>query len=304
MRINAPEEICLYEEKNLIKTLKFIQNIYEMVNVSSEIIKIDFANTTNMTAAASVVLFAHINYLQLRTKPNRFIFENLALNDTEHKDFLTKIYAKALRAGSVQALNRLETSNNLYQSGILPHEKLPYLKVFFRNIRMQLGEESLLLPTISLLETAVYEALLNVHHHAYLNVQGEPTRWWQYLYFDPTKKTLTFIIYDLGIGIIESFIKHSEKKTTSLFHSKTDILKETLKPGVSRWNQIERGNGLADMMKPTLSDVAVWILTNQVYLEKSPQFDIDLCYETSYSLPGTLVEWHFELRNNNENEKN
>lgn len=70
----APEALCLYEIKYIPSTLNFISKIYDLVQSSNRVI-LDFSRTKTITAAASVVLFAHVNRIQLFwNNPNLFVF--------------------------------------------------------------------------------------------------------------------------------------------------------------------------------------------------------------------------------------
>lgn len=147
------------------------------------------------------------------------------------------------------------------------------------------------------MKTAINEALLNVHHHAYLGFDvNVPTRWWQQILFLPKDNSLRFIIYDLGIGIVDSYLEHNSHKPMVIFQNKSDILREIMKTGVSRLSDVERGNGLSEMFKPSNRDnTAVWLSTNNLILKKAKPYNIDECEECLHSIPGTLVEWHFQL---------
>ncbi len=112
------------------------------------------------------------------------------------------------------------------------------------------------------------------------------------------KQSAIIIVYDLGIGIVESYLEHGIANITSLFHSKTDILRDILKPGVSRWNSIERGNGFTEMLRPSqfTSNVGTWIFSNNLHFKYFPKFKIDFCEEMPYTVPGTLIEWVVDLK--------
>ncbi|WP_109128706.1 hypothetical protein [Aggregatibacter segnis] len=293
----APEALCLYEIKYIPSTLNFISKIYDLVQSSNRVI-LDFSRTKTITAAASVVLFAHVNRIQLfRNNPNLFVFR--CKNSPLYQSFFIPCYLQALQAGTEEKLKRLEQQKHLYQSGTLPHLKLAALKDHFKIVRMNYPSQSTVFKTLLLLETAMYEALLNVNHHAYLGVNPQsPTRWWQQLRIDIRNNQLSFIVYDLGIGIVESYLEHGIANITSLFHSKTDILRDILKPGVSRWNSIERGNGFTEMLRPSqfTSNVGTWIFSNNLHFEYFPKFKIDFCEEMPYTVPGTLIEWVVDLK--------
>lgn len=295
--IRVPETLCLYEEKHITPTLNFISRIYDSVKSNRKVI-LDFSATTTITSAASVVLFAHINRIQLFFK-NSDLFVFRCKNSPLYESFFIPYYLPALQAGTEEKLKKLEQQKHLYQSGTLPYLKLTALKEKFKAARMNYSPQNSIFNTLLLLETAMYEALLNVHHHAYLGISPQsPTRWWQQLRVDVKHNELSFVVYDLGIGIVESYLEHGVVNMTSLFHSRTDILKDILKPGVSRWNSIERGNGFTEMLRPSklAGNVGIWIFSNDLHFEYFPKFNIDFCEEMPYKVPGTLIEWVVDLK--------
>lgn len=294
--IIAPRKICLYRDETMLSTLFFLQQIYESTENGTKYVTINFNLTEEITAAASVVLFAHINRIQLISK-NPAIFTFRCKNSPLYSTFFKPIYLKVLEAGTEEKLNFLEQSNSYYQSGTLPHLKLPVLDRIFEPIQHFYSTNQSVLSILGELKTAINEALLNVHHHAYLGFDVDvPTRWWQQILFQPKDNSLQFIIYDLGIGIVNSFLEHSTHKPTMIFQNKSDILREIMKTGVSRLPEVERGNGLSEMFKLSNYDnMAVWLSTNQLILKKAKPYNIDECEECLYSIPGTLVEWHFQL---------
>jgi hypothetical protein len=213
--------------------------------------------------------------------------------------FFKPYYLAVLNASTEKKLEKLEREGHIYQSGTEPHLKLASLKEYFASLRIQYSKNHKVKEMLGLLETALYEALLNVNHHAYLGINtAQPARWWQRLYIDVKSNRCSFIVCDLGIGLVESYLKDDRFKKVSIFHSRTDILRDILKPGVSRWNMIERGNGFSEILKPTqqLSNVGMWIFSNDLHFEYFPKFDIDLCEKMSFTIPGTLIEWVVDLK--------
>lgn len=298
--VKAPKVLCLYDEYSIAETLKFIANIYECVNNKRRVI-LDFSNTEKITSAASVALFAHVNRIQLYFNvPDLFTFR--CQYSPLYDNFFKRYYLKALKADTDEKLKRLEEGGHIYQSGVFPHLKLDSLKKYFRLIRANYQSIPKIGSMLSLLETALFEALLNIHHHAYLGVETQSnTRWWQQLKLDVSKGNLSFIVYDLGIGIVESYLNHGiGLNNVSVFHSKTDILRDIFKPGVSRLNAIERGNGFSEMLKPMQGheNVGMWIFTNNLHFECFQKFGVDICKEMPYKIPGTLIEWVVDLRDN------
>lgn len=298
--ISAPRVICFYKQNTVSESLTFIAQLYESVKQGNFPIVVDFSQTREITAAASVALFAHINRMQLFYRiPNLFIFHCVA--SPIFQTFFVPYYLEPLRADTESKLKKLEKMVHIYQSGTEPHLKLANLKDYFSSLRRQYSGNSKVKEMLGLLETALYEALLNVNHHAYLGINtAQPARWWQRLHIDVESNHCSFIVCDLGIGLVESYLQHGITNNLSIFHSRTDILRDILKPGVSRWNSIDRGNGFSEILKPTqqLNNVGMWIFSNDLHFEYFPKFNINICEEMPYTIPGTLIEWVVDLKEN------
>ena len=300
VRINAPNTLCIYDEKHIANTLNFISQLYTLsTNDSIPSVKIDFTNTKQITAAAAVMLFAHLTHLQM-LKGNSGFFTFDIKKSPIHSFFIQGRLLKTFMAGSAKKLNKLEEELNLFQSGTTPVEKRKInrklLSVFHEQLRSKYKDPKILTNFLEQLEVALAEASLNVFHHAYEGLDEE-VRWWQGLWCSPRNNQITFILYDLGIGIVNSFSK-AKTSANSLFPEidpKLEILKEALRPGNSRFSSIGRGFGSVDILKvSTLSPAATIIHSRDARYTKNNDEER---YELSYDIKGTLLEWDLNLPN-------
>lgn len=299
MEIKAPKTLCIYDEKHILKTLNFISELYRLAEDETvSFVKIDFSDTEQITAAASVILFANISYLQILKKNSGFFIFNTKKSTIHHSVFIRGKLLRTLMAGSVSKLDRLEQELNFFQSGTTPIEKRKtnrkLLSVFHQQSCGQYKNPIALENFLEKLEVALAEASLNVFHHAYEGIDKE-VRWWQGLWYSPKNNQITFILYDLGIGIVDSFSK--EKTSANILFPENDpkleVLKEALRPGSSRFSSIGRGFGSVDILRlSACSPVATMIHSRDVrYTKKNDEER----YEISYDIRGTLLEWDLNL---------
>ena len=69
----APPILSLYNEREAIDTLLFIERLY---NFDAAVVYVDFSKTKEITAAASLVILAHIHYIQLfKNNLGCFVFD-------------------------------------------------------------------------------------------------------------------------------------------------------------------------------------------------------------------------------------
>ena len=308
MQIILPADFDIYYDARLPFSYPENQNVLNVAHVIKALhfcgvdlgiqnIEIYFRNIKNFTSAASTVLLAHIHHLQriantqfsFRVDRRAPVYRQLAL------------FIKAANANTEQKLLTLENNFHPWQSGHSANDKLDSIIEYFNHLRneLKLGENGR--TTLSLLQTAIYEALMNVLDHAYLGERAYlEKRWWQMLWLSKsshTQKTLVnFLIYDLGVGIVQSYQHHNEKGVSPILSSEDDIFRDAMKLGNSRSGEIERGNGLHEMLRPLeQKQVGLWMYSNNVILRKAPVHNIDDCHKVPFSFPGTLIEWTFSL---------
>ena len=282
--IKAPSVLCIYNEKYIVNTLNFISELYtSAMNERVTSVKIDFTNTEQITAAAAVMLFAHINHLQT-LKGNAGFFTFDTKNSLIHNAiFIRGQLLKTLMAGSRKKLIELEDNLSLFQYGRVPVEKRKVnrklLEIIYRELSIKYKNATILRNFLSQLEDGI----------------DEDAEWWQGLWYSQKNNQITFILYDLGIGIVESFSRN--KTSSNILFPETDpkieILREALRPGSSRFSSIGRGFGSVDILKvSSISPAATMIHSRDVRYTKN---NSEERYELSYDIKGTLLEWDLDL---------
>ena len=93
LTIRAPSLLCLYV--NAAETASFFRQLY----TPADVLTIDFSDTENITAAAALALFAHVNMIQ-RSKENNGCFNFLCKKSPIYRKFFIKTgLLSALKAG-------------------------------------------------------------------------------------------------------------------------------------------------------------------------------------------------------------
>lgn len=303
--MKAPSKLCVYSDGLRKTTIKFLNDIDAIFLNGVKNAQIDFTSCQYIGAAASVMLFAKINRIQLRTKnPQffRFKWPNRKTNESGYGYVIRTGLAKALLAGEEQKLNELTTDEAIYQSAVEPYGQVVGTVVTLYK-HAPLNDVQL-----RLLTSAVSEAMLNVSHHAYEDaayaVQTEELggkRWWQCSWYDPKKNIVTFIIYDVGIGLGRSF-QQGDISFSQM--SELNCVLTALTEGESRFRNAGRGNGSEDMKRPIRSDsgeseVLLIFTGNAKYIYTSVQQALN-CEPVSEHIQGTLVEWSLVPRSEND----
>lgn len=316
-RVYAPEVISLYSKASAIQTLFFIEQLY---NYEVDVIVVDFSKTKHITAAAALAVLAHINAIQL-FKNNVGCFQFDCKNSPIYRSFfIEEGYLKELKQLAV-----LYKSDEAFVEGSI--RKMGSEKGFAQQREMNLQdirefEESLKTTIIKQnpladlqaferffrsLKTAISEVLLNIKHHAYDNGETIDTNtkefdvykekpWWQMFWYSPQSRQITFILCDLGVGVVNSYLKHATKAHQRTFLNDKDVFTEALSEGKSRFVGGGRGNGLANVVKIAHDNIgaSLMIMSGEVaYFAKNGQtYFLDL---EGNNLTGTLVEWVFEV---------
>lgn len=292
-RILAPSTLCLYSPKACKDTLLFLAEIYELVQEVDPVV-LDFSHTIEITAAASLVIMAHINRIQ--ALKHKDIIQFYSQKSKLYKEFFKGFWLDALTANTEGKLDSLESVKHPFQAGKTAHLKVPHIAKFFNDLKLN---KNLNNKALDLIQTAIKEALLNVEHHAYIDTElSIPFKWWQLLWYSSKHNRINFIIYDLGIGVVDSFKYHNQGKPNVFLNlnNPEDVFLETIKAGVSRWGTIERGNGFTEIIEPSHIDgVDLWILSNSVSYERSSITNKITCQRIEAKLAGTLLEWSFDL---------
>lgn len=295
MKIKAPINLCLYTPDSLIDTLCFIDDLY---HYDEDSIQIDFSKTENVTAAAALAIFAHVNRIQY-CKQNAGYFQfSCKESPVYEKVFIKAQFLKCLLAGTKEKLEKLRQEDCNFQSDFELIESRKYLLSHLDKIKRELIKEH---PSQHIedffkhLRSAISEILINTDNHAYLEIEDEK-QWWFAFWHNRKENTILFIIYDLGIGIVESYKSHATNQSNKIKKQQPlDIFKEALQAGNSRFTDDGRGYGLSNLLKipTTVEGIALLIHSGLCSVYRNSEKETFTQHPSP--LPGTLIEWSFDL---------
>lgn len=294
-KIIAPKKLCFYDVRARLETSEFINSLYKCDSVP---VKIDFSSTEESTGAAAVFVFAHITHISLcKNNAGYFIFD--CKKSPIYKDtFIKKDFLKALRAGTAKKLDEL-AHDCLFQSGCAENlvEKRKNIMNTLKKLQEVKSDFQHSFKTIyPQLHMAISEILININNHAYHGV-NDKKRWWQLMWYDEEEKQFTLFIYDLGVGIEESYRNYATKKRATSIFSPLDELhyfKEALQSGKSRFVGQGRGFGLARIISLVENnDYLQLLLFTKEFVYRGGQ---KIIYDKNdIDVPGTLVELNYTL---------
>lgn len=287
----VPEKFCVYyETPDTEASLAFLRTLWQLGLQGP--VTVDLRTTKHLTGGASLMLFAHVNALQLRFGSRarvRILFPSRKHNPEGYHDVFTTGLSRALVSGSEKALALLAKDAVPFQSSNDPDSHAP-LTVAYLTERLKLASDHQL---VLMLSAAISEAMLNVKHHAYAHDRTDFTgvlesRWWQYAFFHRATGRFIFIIYDLGIGIIQSYRAVFDYPVDDAF-----VLEQALSYGYSRFQATEpwRGNGSEDLKHPIDPGEFLFVRCDghrYTYKGVAQKATID---PTLGKLHGNLIEW-------------
>jgi len=298
--IAAPTNLCIYDEYAVTETLSFLNVLDTSLIKKNELLRVDLSKTTNATAAASLLFFAIVNRAQLISEKSsivQFTFPKRGVNDEGYRWIVKTGLSKALLSDTIEKVRDLQSSDKFFQTSDEPYEH------FFSTLNM-LGKEIDNSITKDFLAPAISEAMLNVSHHAYADkcqnniVNAIGKRWWQCAWFDSERSEVIFIIYDLGIGIYQSYTGESSFNANTTIKQKT-IIKEALTLGKSRFKQPERGKGSEDIKSPISKSMekeqSLLVFSGRVvYSFETNSIEPNIQHIDQY-VPGSLIQWSIAL---------
>jgi hypothetical protein len=97
--LRAPKILCVYDPKKESATLKFITQIANAVFKARTKIHLDFSATEQITAAASVLLFAEITRCQLQTCVDDVVTLDLPKTEVASNLFTSTGLLSSIRPG-------------------------------------------------------------------------------------------------------------------------------------------------------------------------------------------------------------
>ncbi|MGL6440477.1 hypothetical protein ACSZM0_20895 [Aeromonas hydrophila] len=305
-KIIAPSHICIYGNIEVGKeTVRFFSLLLKEGHDGPLVL--DLRRTLYVSGAAAVMLFAHVNFLQLKYGSKdrvRCLVPSKRDNPEGHYHIVGTQLSRALMSGTLASLEQLVADEVPFQSSNNPTS---HANVTVEQLTRRLNGPHTQL--MSMLGSAISEAVLNVKHHAY---QHDPemfsgcleSRWWQYARFDEQEGRFLFVIYDLGLGILQTY---RNSLSALRLDPDTHIMEEALSFGYSRFSETnpERGCGSEDIKHPVRSGELLLICCDDLrYIYEGTKADIDVMSDkasgrakierTFYSVNGNLLEWTFE----------
>ncbi|MBL0460809.1 ATP-binding protein [Aeromonas dhakensis] len=293
--IIAPVKLCVYYDDHVIaNTIEFLRELAARGEQGP--ITLDLRRTEKVTGAAALMLFAHVNTLQLKHGSRsrvKCLFPDSKENENGHNDIVKTRLSRALSSGSVAELEQLVLEGTPFQSSNDPSVHASRTVKYLTD-KLGLRKTDQLVLTLT---AAISEAMLNVVHHAYdfapsIFTGDLQSRWWQYANFDRKNNRFVFLIYDLGLGIIKSY-----KSSTNRHQDDAFLLEEALSFGCSRFSKTQpwRGNGSEDIKHPVNLGESLFIYCENLrYIYRgdptSAKIDRTLC-----KLDGNLIEWTLKI---------
>jgi hypothetical protein len=287
--LTFPKHLCLYS--NFYETAKALN----LLDSPHQVLKLDFSQTEEITAAAALALVAHVNHIQ-RERKNKgcFVF------DCKRSPVYKKLFLESKLLGVLKAARDLTQADSFFHSGnrlnFAQRRKAIYrqLDEYESRLKAKIGSRSE--KFFSYLRTSISEVLLNIREHAYPDNAAGENPWW-YMFWHGDDNYIHFLVYDLGVGIARSYVDHATKERVRFYKEMQDshILQEAWQQGMSRRIGEGRGNGLANVVLGAedwpeshlliLSGTAKGILSNGKFTARQSESIIQ----------GTLIEWAFRL---------
>lgn len=154
---------------------------------------------------------------------------------------------------------------------------------------------------------AITEAMTNVIHHAYSEKQvfKNLQNWWLSASYDSTKREVTIMVYDQGLGIPKTLPRNFAEQIQSILPGDHARLIETAHDlSRSSSEEIHRGHGLQRDVRGYLDKLncsghyrVVSLRGEYFYERKSDGRPVHKKISHQLSLNGTLIEWKLNLSN-------
>ncbi|MGL5949117.1 MAG: hypothetical protein ACRCYV_08805 [Aeromonas sp.] len=281
-------------------------------------LQLDFSSVTQVRAEGALLLFALITrvHLEQGKKALHFCWPCATSNPNGYACVVQTGLASALECRTNQALREAKGFYRSYKLSSPTKLAAVDTNIIARTARDLIanvrGSGALNNDQELVLEQAIGEAILNIHHHAYAAhcfsdlVKAIGRRWWQCAWKDD--RTVTFLIYDIGIGIYGSYTGLEYIHPSHCADEKA-ILLQALEPGHSRFNRAgeqpslsssqNRGFG-SDNIKSPVSLSSENIRTSLRIFSRKTIYRYDSgdaapeCIEIPEFLYGTLIVWRIE----------
>lgn len=297
--VKAPEYLCLYRQKYYGPTLSFFNEFDRLVLVHGSYVVLDFSDVKELTAAASLMLFAKVTRCQcclpdIFNYPHSVVTCKLPKDKAVREVFRRSGLWAAIKPGGEGKLERLwKDWVNPYKTGNDPSSQIGEI---IEQLLQQTGGK---LPRK--IVAALQESYLNIAHHAYEGFKKGPIplhdfmvgRWWQFVKWNPKTHRMSLVLYDMGMGIPQSL--REVGCTVSVADSDCACIAMAMKSGVTRFSIQGRGRGFNDIKSPIdVNASAEYLLVfsgaGLVVYSSGKKVEEKL---HDFSIGGTLIEWTF-----------
>lgn len=244
--IPLPERMNLENDRSeTLQALKRIQRT--IVKTAYNKVVLDLSKLKSITFETAVLLVAEID----RAFPYRGGKE-IAGNHPTDQEVCTTLSEIGYFEYFQTAAPEFKPSKRIYlklQSGFTTDGPIvgALIKIFEK--RMRFSEES-----SKLLYRAIVECLDNVAQHAYRKKTKLPYirgKWWMVGYCDYDTDTVGFCLLDQGVGIAKTIREVWRIRLKGIIQGLSDaeIVREAVRSGSSRFQNVRRGNGLKSLLK-------------------------------------------------------
>lgn len=302
-RVRAPSHLCLYDRTKLVATITFLESIVSNFTDDPRLLLVDLSALKFMSAAAALVLFANVNYLNTLTGNPSFVTVIPPNERQSRKLFVESGLFAAIKRSSFDHPEDMLKFSNCFSTSCNPEAHSSMTAQFLRQNGVERED----------IFGAINEAFLNVQHHAYESpafqkiVASIGRRWWQYCFVKGSD--ISFILYDRGQGIPDGL-----RTFATGYVPDTELIRRAMQPGESRTMINGRGWGSEDIRKPienvengsnSLSQVTspnlgrfLLVMSGLAhYLQLPNQSEGDVHHQQK-PLAGTLIEWSLPLHSN------
>lgn len=290
--------------KTRYQSISFLNNIDLYFKQRKNII-LDLSKTKDAYAESTLLLFATVHSVRCRSRKSNvisIIYPDEQKNVEGYARIVLSGLKKALESKNEDDILQLIEERNFYQSG----HKDSRDKVILSTSQM-IFERDISLEQKIVLLTAISEALLNIQHHAYtgsdyLQRVLKRNRWWQCCWYSQSAHRMVFLIYDVGIGALNSYAPDIKDENPS---EKKDKMMELMSKGYSRFNRDgigKRGKGSEDLknvIQNFVEEERLTIYTDEMiysYQYKQQQENTAcVAMNPNFKIKGTLIVWSLTL---------
>lgn len=316
--IVAPKNISIYDfggkTHGYNETMVFLSDIKKRFMVADCFV--DFSNTSYVTAAALVVVYAAIDDARVgRSGKAEIIWSN-----------------KSARVNSILRVNNLHRiiKGHKITFALDSIRSMPIISSYGSEMMEEIIDfiqkriyKDMTPDTEHIYGDAVSETINNVRLHAYPGADASDKKWW--LMCNAVGKQLYLAIYDSGVGIpktvverpwfwsavqmthpteysdlLQQFPEYEKSLLLRLIPTKISdekLIYLSMQGDVSGTKQEKHGQGSKSIMALVgdTSDGVLWVFSNGGLYKFNQSDKTPEMYKLPKSFPGTLVQWNIEL---------